>query len=686
MQIHELRLDNEDDLKTFVTERWKNRKYYKGRREQLWLEVISCYEGFTYNKWNDLQRRLVDDFDVPAWRVKLTLNLMLPYVRTGAAKFLRSRPIWDVLPAIPGEQDSVAQSLAGKRYLQAYWYKNNINYKFIDLLLWIGLTGNGYIYVYWDPDKGPLVQITPKDFLDQEVLQKIKDLNEFKAYIQQAQAQFEQFVQQNMGSDKLAMGDACINVVSPFDLVHPMGESFDDVEWIVHGKLNSETFYKAKGVDPTTLQHTDKSDEDNGFYYRRVNHLFGNTYDIDDCDKKILDLTCWIKRQNLPGLKEGLVINIAGGKVLHVGPNPFKHGLLPYAHFYAEKSPGNIQGFSAAGQILPLTREIQKSHNQILEARNLMSKPKWTAPRMAKLNKSAIDNLPGEVIEYSGIYGPKMEQPPNLPRYLFDELVMLQKSCDDIMAQRDATKGINPPGSRSATMLGNLQEQDDGALALTGLCFDNGFSIVGRLVLSTGAQFIREDRLMAYIGERNRYEVHKLKAGSLEPKNGIIGADYFDVRTSQFSQFGLSRAGQLEFLKTFLQYNIFTPNDRNKILKFVNLGNFSDEIDETRLDRNNAYEENQMMAQGYPIEINLEDNHTAHYEEHLDFMKTNEYKILPPEVKLIFQQHLQMTKTYVVVAQIEPQILAIKAQIIAANLNGIPLNLLGAGQNNEQKQ
>jgi hypothetical protein len=356
--------------------------------------------------------------------------------------------------------------------------------------------------------------------------------------------------------------------------------------------------------------------------------------------------------------------------------------------FQGEKTPGKIWAKSSASHILPLVREHQKSRSQIIETKNLMSKPKWMVSKAAQVATSSLTSEPGEVVKFAGTLAPQAWAPPNIPKYVMDLDVFNRKDMDDIMAQRDATKGTNPSGSRSATMLENLQAQDDGQLAIAGLNFDTGFSKVGRLLLSVGDQFISEDRLVSFTGKRNRFEASLLKGGALTGQNkGVLGADYFNVRVTQFSQFGLTRVGQMEFLKVLLQYSIFKPEDRDKIFEFIEMGYFEDAIDEHKIDRSNAHRENLLMGQGQPpnilgtIQPGLMDHHETHLEEHGDYLKGDEGLQLQPQLLQIFQMHIQQHKTMLMVNLVEPQILAIKAQFIAAQMNGIPKEFLSAGRN-----
>lgn len=681
MQRYEVDWSKDDDIRAFVEDRWKSKDYYKLNLERKWLEIIAVYEGLPYLSYSQLYKRLTAIEDVPSWRVRLVVNLLLPYIRTAAAKHLRNKPIWDVLPATDATED-IAVALAGKKVLQGCWYTHNLNYKFIELLLWLGLTGNAFAYAYWNPEAGPTMQLSVKEFIDtQQLYAASSNPQALQQIVAQAQQKFEAFVKQNQ-SPFMQMGDVALHIPTPFDIVVPWTDCWENKPWLISAQMRDISFYVDKGYDPKDFKEPGPSENRFYYYTKRINNLMSLGYgspdgSSTDPDKQVLELQIWLpKSKQLP---QGFWGVIAGGNVLQKGPNPYQHGEIPIIKFTAERTPGKVWGFSAAEQVVPIIREYQKTISQTIEIKNLMAKPKWMVPKSANIKKTAITSEPGELIEYTGAQAPTPHNPPNVPNYMLNLLGIHRKDMDDIMAQRDATKGENPAGSRSATMLVNLQEQDDGQLALIGLDFDAGFSNLGRLFLSNYDQFVREDRLISYTGENNRFEVAALKQGALKGKNsGILGADYYNVRVTQFSQFGLSRAGQMELIKTLLQYNVFKPEDRSKIMKFLSLGFFEDSIDEYKIDRSNAYRENLMMAQGQMAAINLADHHTTHKEEHMRYMKGDDYKQLQPQLQQLFQQHLQDTKLMEIEAAVEPQVLAIKAQILAANLNGVPLQMLGA--------
>jgi len=164
-----------------------------------------------------------------------------------------------------------------------------------------------------------------------------------------------------------------------------------------------------------------------------------------------------------------------------------------------------------------------------------------------------------------------------------------------------------------------------------------------------------------------------------------IGVNYFNVRVTTFTQFGLDRMGQQEVLRDLLQYGVFKPQDRAKILKWLDMGYFEDEIDEFKRDRSIAYRENLLMIQGQPQMPLPEQAHAVHIEEHKSYMNTEEFKGAQPPVQQMFRQHLLLTELFMVKDAIKPQTLLPAAQLLLVQevqqQTGIPLGaLLNAGR------
>lgn len=675
MERYEVNWEDDNSVKKYIEDKWQSRDHYKGGLESQWLRIIAAYEGLRTQDYRYVERRLIKNHNVPSWRVRLTINLMLPYVRAAAARHLRNRPTFDVIPATESTED-IAVSQAQRKFLQGYWYQQSVNYNVIDLLLWVALTGNGFWHTYWDPFGGPTIPIPDEvqQILSQQ-LQGEEALEELRS---------------------IPSGEIGNSVPTPFDILTPWCNRFDNAPWMIHSQMREISFYADMGIDVDTLSRPKYSDRRFEESRKRVNSLFslGASEDstIASRETQILELNLWMPPSGQKGLENGRWVTWAGGLIINNQSNPYQHRGFPIDHFTSETTPGKMWGFSSASQVLPLIEEHQKQFSQDIESLRLMSRPKWFVPRQARIKRTALTSEPGEIIDYSGNTPPTPGQGAAPNRYSLDSQIMLKRHADTIMSQQEASRGINPAGGRSAAVVQELQAADEASAAIVGLIFDTGFSSVGRKIVSIGDQYYSEDRILSYVGEQNKYESFLLKKDSLSGNSKGLGVNYFNVRVTQFSQFGLSRTGQIELLKLLLQFQVFdqSPKSRSKVLKFVQIGYFEDEIDEYKVDRTNAHRENILMSQGQPISNNagpgafmpgMEDHDDTHLEEHAKFMKSDDYKQLPPIIKSIFQYHVQQHKLLGMVKLVEPQVLALPAQIMAANLNRIdPQLLFLAGQ------
>lgn len=677
LQKHEVDWFGEDEeseyqILGFINQRLENRDYYKRGLEKRWLRTIACYEGFYRYRYDSALRQFMDDIELAPWRKNLMINLALPIVRSGVAKQLKDRPIWDVVPDSQ-EIEDINRASAGRGFAQAFWYRYNLNYEFIDLLLWLALTGNAYIGVGWNPDIGPKHTLNPMDFIPPELMQRIGTPEEVAVVMMQAQQQFAQYVAK-AGTDKLPLGDPELRIITPFDMLYPYSDRFSRAPWVIETQIRDISYYAERDYDVSEFDTPTQKEMRFIYYTRRINNLFNLSFGPDQLDsdslggddKDILEIKLWLPQS--PKLPDGYLCVVAGGKIIQRGKNPFDHRQIPIVHFSEQKTPSKVIGFSKLEQSLSLIEEYSRSRSQVVETQNLMSKPKVLAPRSAMLLDTAWTSAPGEVVEFTGTVAPTVWVPPPIPRYVFDTMLLHRKDIDDIVAQRDATKGYNPPGVRSALALDNLQAADEGEGAITSLGLDTGFAHLGRLLLSTADQYIKEYRRFTYPGERGRLETIELNRGTL--RGPFQSPDYFNVRVTMYSQLGMSRYGQLEFLKTLLQFNIFTPSDRPKILKFISMGYFEDELDEFKEDRNNAHLENIQMEQGLPVMIMYADHHATHLEEHKKYMK-GKWRQLSPQAKQLFVMHVRLTELMVTADIVKPEVLALKARLMLGQQEGV---------------
>lgn len=650
VEFYDIDPKDDDSLINFICGQWDIRENRYGGLYTTWLNTIAAYQGFFHLEYDIAKKNYLDKtHNDPPWRTNLAINLLLPRIRTNVAKLLKTRPIFDVLPA-SNEISDIDTAFLGKRFLQGIWYQNNFNYKFMDFLYWLSLTGVAYSNPYWHAFSGQTIDVTIENFLNQDNLKQAIQSGDpvlLEAIVEDTRKDYEAFLRKNGGDPTIFIGDVKWNIPSPFDIITSECTDFEEKEWLIHANIRPLSYYKTLGVD--TEEFGTASDRDRQYIdmSRRINMmsvlenyaLHQQGLSVQDLGKEdVVELSLWVPPNNK--FKKGFYCVVAGGqKVLRKGPNPYEHRMVPFAMAVAEKVPGKVHGFSAASQAIPEIKAYNAAKSAIVEMTKAMGGNKWLVHKNAKV--AAITNEVGEIIRWEGVVPPTPAPMPNPPRVFFDLMMSNIRDVDEITAQREATRGQNPAGGRSAALVQNLQAVDEGSLNVIGLTVDTVMAQTGRMMLSIGAQFISEDRMMSYAGENNKHVAFVLRSGSLKGMYyGVPGADYYNVRVTLWTQFGLDRGGQQETLKSLLQYGVFRPEDRDKIFHWLDMGWFGDEVDEHKRDRSVAHRENLMMAQGQQIMPSVEQNQDVHVREHLAYMNGEDFRALPPQIQMNYRLHV----------------------------------------------
>src|SRR5690606_30562222 len=103
--------------------------------------------------------------------------------------------------------------------------------------------------------------------------------------------------------------------------------------------------------------------------------------------------------------------------------SPFINGLFPFAKRTYMHS-GKFYGESPIVDMIPPQMEYNKARSQMIENRNLTSRPQYRAPR-GSMQVSKITNEPGIIHEYAPGLGPlEVLEPAGMPAYITHDIAM----------------------------------------------------------------------------------------------------------------------------------------------------------------------------------------------------------------------------------------------------------------------
>lgn len=381
----------------------------------------------------------------------------------------------------------------------------------------------------------------------------------------------------------------------------------------------------------------------------------------------------WIKPGGIQLFPEGAMFTIVGDQVVQGMEGwPYDHGLYPYAKFDHIPS-GKFYSDSTITDLIPLQREINRTHGQIIENKNRMSKLQLLAPK-GSVDASKITTEPGQVIFYNpGLTPPQPMPVQSIPSYVMQELDRLQVEVDNISGQHEISRGQTPAGVTAGTAIAYLQEQDDSILSHTFDSLEEGIEKVAHMTLGYVQQFWSIPRMLRTVGNDGAFDVLTLKGSDLRSNN--------DIRVEAGSSLPTSKAAKMAFIMDLMKMGFIDPT---KGLQLLEMGGVQKLYENIQRDAKQAQRENTKMAaatedviqqftegiamemqanpekyydtatgepklptgvDGMPmmpllVSVNKWDNHEVHIEEHNNYRKSAAYDALEDVQKNLFEEHV----------------------------------------------
>jgi hypothetical protein len=635
--FHSVDWTSPEDIVSFVGGMWDTRRARRQWLERQWYINIAFYMGHQWLEWDESRGQLYQPA-APPWRVRLTANLVQGVARKIMATILRQKPVFTVVPATGDPEDIIAARLQEK-VLKYYWGGPfEADQKLIEALVWMTTTGLGAWRLHWDPTKSDEVNLSETDVKDESLMKDLKKLKK-------------------QGKNKINLGEAVLESKSPFQIdPDPWATRFEDLQWLIDTTMRPVEWVHDRYPDTGKDVGPEDSD-DLHFFEKRIADLAGPSSATFTGGRSSLagvrgdqDMVNVHEVWALPFGKysRGIYAAVAGDTVLDVRKNQYRANgqvALPYSFFEEIKVPGRLWPTCALEQAISLQAEYNRGRSQIIENRNQMSRPKWLVPEGANVGDYALTSEPGEVVKHTFGHEPKMSTPPPLPNYVIKTLELARSDIQDVTQIHDVSQGKQPGSVRAGKAIVALQEQDASILAPTILCIEKALEKFGGMSMELLSRKIKEERLVKITGKNDLYEVQEFLGTDLigESKDKP-GVNYFDVRVKIGSQLPLTPDARRQFITELAQAGILNaqenPSDKRMLLELLEIGTDEPLYDTARLDFANQRQENRIMLDGIPMEVQDYDDDTVHLEAMINFQKTPEYAERRDEkIDLIFQDH-----------------------------------------------
>jgi len=612
----------EKDLVKLVQGKLDSYKKRAFALEKQWWLNLAFFLGYQWVKYSEVERKLVDRRPKEKTRVRLTANHILSLILSLLAKMTANEPAMQVLPNTSSEEDRQAARL-GSQAIKWLWKKIEMADVQEELILGSLIFGMNYLKVYWDPLAEEAFSVEAFDELGNPITQQIH------------------------------LGQVAAEVVPPFALaVDPLAKSFKQVKWVIQSSIRSvEEIEERTGIKVEPEKSVPS-------FEARLMALY-NSFGASQPAAEMEDAALWNEYWEIPSSKhrKGRLIIVAGNELAYAGDNPY--GRLPYFDFPLIKIPQRVMGKSLIDDLIPLAKGYNRLLSQLVENSNKMAKGKWTVPKDS-ISKSALTDEVGEIVEFRPIGGfrPEHVTISPLPNYVLFLLDRYIRDLEDVSGIHDISRARPPGGVRAGIALAFLREADDTRISPIVKRFDNALEKAASFMLQLVGENYTEERLLRLMGEEQVVEIRTFKGADLR--------NNYDVVVEAGSALAESKIGKQQLLFDLWDRRIIT--DPQEILKRLEFGEIGADVNK---DIWKAQAENAAMVQGQVFQPMDYENHEAHIETHINFMRSPAFYVLDQQIQANFYAHVQAHQQLMAEAA-RPRV------VPEARMPEIPAELVGA--------
>ena len=669
--------------------------------EKQWHENLSFYYGRQWivtSKAPGGGYTMVEQTPTNKWRVRHTANRILRVIRSEVTKLSKEEPQFYCQPASTEEKDRLA-AMAGDAIAEYILRTKYFNRKRLEATFWACLCGTSYIKNFYDPNKLELDGQPGK--IDFEAVTafhlfvpnlQTTDIQE-QPYVIHARTMSPEDVWASYGVELPPGTDSSALIIDQRFLTSvgikspKAGESKQCYVKEVYAKPCKDYpngMMVVYGENKVLYVYEPPELPEMGGEFSEMAELMPG---LDSAAPPVGNSA--VPETSVGTSESSLEIeppkSIFDGVQDYNFEYPYRHGRYPFVKI--DHIPtGMYYAESVIKSLIPLQKEYNRTRSIMLEHRNLAGKPQWSYVAGA-FDPRKFNSQPGLLLPVNMGFDPPLPlAQPELSASVSQELTITISDMDDAASQSEVSKGGVPPGVEAASAIAYLSEENDTSLFHTVQSLENAVQETGIQVLANVHDYWDESRIVQMTSKNQFMEVRQFKAQDLNPVT--------DFRVETNSMAPRSIAAKQAFITELMKMGAIEPT---KALRYLQMNETNKLYDEMMLDVRHAQRENVAMSQGQPlykidpngqppvdemtgmpqidpmtgqpvpafkmdtirdpmtgqpqidpmtgqprtyqVTINPFDAHEVHIEEHQSFQKSQEYELLPPEIKQIVQDH-----------------------------------------------
>lgn len=563
------------------------------KNDQQWLTNLKFYSGDHYVRQNN---RGYDS----NYRVRLRENHINNIIQRIVSIVTQNLPIPRVFAEGKDWTDRQNAQVT-EDYAKYYWRKHKLE---IMLGRWIKnscIFGDGFVYGGWNPDFGDRVLLDPEETED------------------------------GQGGVGHWSGDVQLELDQPFAIIPRPGYDHENFGFM-------PDFIRSKPVSRADLESK----------YGEISAdsvKYGSSSGLRE-DKDMVMKNEYYHKPT-PWWPEGAYICWAGKKLLKVNFYPYESfQKLPLIKLGFDSIPGNFFCMASMDQLIDLQEQINKAASMIIEARNLMARPRWLVAKEAKVAAQQITDRPGDIIRYSRDGGAPV---PVVPNFNFGELAAnkadLREALGQVSGLTAASRGEIPAAARTALALQLVLEQDRSQFLPFIKEMNQGIIDLMYMILQITSDFIEEDDA----------RIIKIE-GSAKPRlfhGGMVPSE-LDIYLEDTNPLGWTATGRIEAVLELVKGGLI--EDKNQALEMIKIHSADPAHKIKDMNMEAAERENEDLMEGKLIEPLPEDIDEIHLDAHLRLISTYEFRQYPKKVQDAIIYHMNKHKERIAEFGPSPQV------------------------------
>lgn len=459
----------------------------KTPHHETWAQAYAFYRNHHYRIWDTMSRQLVQQTEVPSYRVRFTENQITTLVLHIASRRLQAGHVTHGLPNNPRDaRDRAAAEIAGKvlRHLERI---SDYDWNRLQAIVYSTIYGTAFYCPYWDHRK--VVEIGRQepnyDYDPQDP--------EAEPYIARL-------------AGKAREGDYALDVCNVWEIFPQPAKNWDKLQWCIQAQVQDLDWIRAQFGQRGALVQPEKEvglfRQSAGMSNPGSGSQLAEGGEGDGYGHSAL-LKQYFQKPNEDYPDGRWIITANGIYLYHEDRLPHPQGRFPVIPVFGILDPESQWGMGWVEVGMDPQKLLNKMVSAAIEDMNMLGRPKMLLPKECGIDEDAFHSGPGEIIEYNASSGHKPEALQGATRSPFAENLYerAKQGLRETTGVTNVSVGQQEGAVSTASGLLLLSKNNDLALSVSIKSEAKSAKDLGAYGLEMAAEYYTVPRFLRVLGD-----------------------------------------------------------------------------------------------------------------------------------------------------------------------------------------